>query len=154
MHKFVRCAYCKEMPKSVDPPLLYNVEHDPGEKWPLDISKYLNYYMLLEAEFSRYNATIYPREPLLDSKRIFAAPCCSTIPENRPCVCNESEILLTWSMPHHRLLEFSNLKSTNVPHSMDDSENFLSSFSKTQAVKVLSALFLNATLDDEEENQQ
>lgn len=37
---------------------------------------------------------------------------------------------------------------------MDDSENFLSSFSKTQAVKVLSALFLNATLDDEEENQQ
>ncbi|EGD80750.1 hypothetical protein PTSG_01338 [Salpingoeca rosetta] len=92
LHKYTRCAYCYEEPVPQDPPLLFNIDHDPGEQHPLSVEDHLLIVDALEAEYDRYLSTISPRQPLFDQFKLDAAPCCSPQPYLQPCNCTHANM--------------------------------------------------------------
>eukprot|EP00043_Microstomoeca_roanoka_P012121 m.116393 g.116393 ORF g.116393 m.116393 type:complete len:592 (+) comp15399_c0_seq1:269-2044(+) len=88
MHKYTRCAYCSEEPIPHDPPLLFNVEKDPFETYPLNVTEYPHILQQLEEEYCRYNSSLAPLPPQFNEMGLMAAPCCMGLPWFHPCECN------------------------------------------------------------------
>lgn len=88
-HFFTRCAYCSESPQSHNPPLLYNVEHDPFEAYPLDVIEHVSVVAELTALFENFTVGIsHPPPSEIDKYGLLAAPCCNPFPAAKPCHCD------------------------------------------------------------------
>eukprot|EP01012_Entosiphon_sulcatum_P013901 TRINITY_DN19081_c0_g1_i1.p1 TRINITY_DN19081_c0_g1~~TRINITY_DN19081_c0_g1_i1.p1 ORF type:complete len:590 (-),score=50.02 TRINITY_DN19081_c0_g1_i1:45-1784(-) len=70
-----------------DPPLVYDIEADPGEQWPLEVSGLDALLQAVAAKVLAHNETLVNRRsPILDQQDPALQPCC-----NPPsCVCNFS----------------------------------------------------------------
>lgn len=90
LHFYTRCAYCSLSPERQDPPLLFNVEQDPFEAYPLDVQAYAAVVANLTALFEEYAASIAtPPASEIDKFNLEAAPCCDPFPADRPCHCSD-----------------------------------------------------------------
>uniref|UniRef100_H2YNE7 Sulfatase N-terminal domain-containing protein n=1 Tax=Ciona savignyi TaxID=51511 RepID=H2YNE7_CIOSA len=75
---------CYENTTTHKPPLIYNIETDPGETHLLDPSNQQNVLEEVEARIKAHKATIVPVKSQLGNSREILKPCC-----NPPtCVCN------------------------------------------------------------------
>eukprot|EP00045_Choanoeca_perplexa_P009289 m.88836 g.88836 ORF g.88836 m.88836 type:complete len:522 (+) comp14836_c0_seq2:1212-2777(+) len=104
LHMYTRCGYCPERPQKQEPPLLFNVERDLGEKHSLDLKEYPQVAQHLLALYDAAVLDIIdeatPRLQLLGAE---AAPCCNPNPPDKPCYSNSSG----WNTSQHIALEGS-----------------------------------------------
>lgn len=74
-----------------DPPLIYNINHDPGEQFPLNGSKYLDILTDVNDLVQAHISSIEPVDPQISNYNDDLQPCC-----NPPtCVCNYPDSALS-----------------------------------------------------------
>lgn len=94
-HYITRCGFCPDPPTVQNPPLLYDVEQDPGEKYPLNVTLPM-YAAILESinqAVAEHNQNVVPGVPQLDPQDPLVAPCCNKeyVP-GEECVCSQSDV--------------------------------------------------------------
>jgi len=114
-HYITRCGFCPDPPTVQNPPLLYDVEQDPGEKYPLNVTlpmyaailesinqavaahTVIRYIQILKSQvgddtFLFLQANVVPGVPQLDPQDPLVAPCCNKeyVP-GEECVCSQSD---------------------------------------------------------------
>lgn len=73
------------MPLPQDPPLLFNVEHDPFESRPLNVTHFPKVVLELKTLAELQRVGLKPAPSQLDHYDLLAAPCCNPWPLDRPC---------------------------------------------------------------------
>lgn len=85
-YKF-ECLFCgSECILHHDPPLIFNVEADPGEIYPLDPSLNIDLLKGLERAVRIHKAQMVVGRPLFSSFSLKSIPCCDT--QSPQCTCN------------------------------------------------------------------
>ena len=57
-HFATRCGFCHDPPTWHDPPLLFNVDEDPGENYLLDTTQYQDVLDLINERVAQHNSTM------------------------------------------------------------------------------------------------
>ncbi len=84
---YFSCMWCNApCVKKHDPPLLYNVEADPGEAYPLDPSLHEDFMSELHDVIKEHQENMVPGKPLFSTISVSSIPCCD--PNNLGCSCN------------------------------------------------------------------
>ncbi len=68
-----------------DPPLIFNLDADPTESWPLDPDKYQSLLEAVQNLISEHEADLIRAAPLMDTEDRAMIPCCD---EATNCTCN------------------------------------------------------------------
>jgi len=78
-HFITRCGFCPDPPVFEDPPLLYDVEQDPGEKYQLNVTTpmYAEILAQIQQAVKLHTANVVPGTPQLDPQDPLVAPCCN-----------------------------------------------------------------------------
>jgi len=81
-------------PVTQNPPIYYDLYHDPSEKYPLPSDK-IDQTLLanLNAAVAAHKASIVPTVPLLDKLTNNSLVCCRSDPTAPPCVCGGKKAL-------------------------------------------------------------
>jgi len=76
-HYVTRSGFKPDPPVKHNPPLLFHVEHDPGEKYPIDPSTQVEVLAIIQTAYEQHLAQVVPGPPEynfgLDPS---LAPCC------------------------------------------------------------------------------
>eukprot|EP01094_Clydonella_sp_ATCC50884_P025709 TRINITY_DN6869_c0_g1_i1.p1 TRINITY_DN6869_c0_g1~~TRINITY_DN6869_c0_g1_i1.p1 ORF type:complete len:511 (-),score=111.70 TRINITY_DN6869_c0_g1_i1:61-1551(-) len=75
-HYVTRCGFCHDPPTWHNPPLLFNVNEDPGEQWELDPTDYQSVLQDINNAVAKHNSTMVKGVPQLNLLNPFVAPCC------------------------------------------------------------------------------
>jgi len=84
-HFITRSGFGEEPPVYHDPPLLFQIEWDPSEKYPLNTTSYPDVLLAINQAVALHKATLIPGPPQLNPQDPFAMPCCHLLTE---CTCN------------------------------------------------------------------
>eukprot|EP01116_Phalansterium_solitarium_P011779 TRINITY_DN2755_c1_g1_i1.p1 TRINITY_DN2755_c1_g1~~TRINITY_DN2755_c1_g1_i1.p1 ORF type:complete len:496 (-),score=128.43 TRINITY_DN2755_c1_g1_i1:322-1809(-) len=85
-HFVTRPGFGKEVPVHHDPPLMFNLNEDLGEAWPLDVSEpdVANALTVIKAAVAHIESTMVPGPPQLNRLDDKIAPCCN---KSSNCYC-------------------------------------------------------------------
>ncbi|XP_072025590.1 arylsulfatase-like [Amphiura filiformis] len=84
---YFNCLWCGSFcVEKHDPPLIYNVEADPGETYPLNPKLYGDLLADLSDVVNKHKAGLEPGDPIFSSFAPSSIPCCN--PDNPGCSCN------------------------------------------------------------------
>ena len=107
------------MSKKQDPPLVFNLESDPGEDFSLDATSHADVIAITDKIFEQYsNLPVAPSEIL--KFNIWGAPCCSKRSNPVPCACDHTPLvkpdpsLLAAKEQETRLMEEAGLFSQSM----------------------------------------
>jgi arylsulfatase A len=75
-HYYTRSGFGTEPPTKYDPPLLFNVEYDAGERYPFNVSDYPQIYSIINEEYNRVNSTTVKGVQQYDWQNFTIMPCC------------------------------------------------------------------------------
>lgn len=104
-HYMTRCAYCNEPPTHHSPPILYNVEQDLEEYWPLNHTEYEDVLAEIESAKAAHEAALIKGEPQLNKQNPLVAPCCD---HETHCTCAPGSAMKSASSQppeHFRILQ-------------------------------------------------
>jgi len=85
MHYITRCGFCLDPPTKHDPPLLYNLDHDPSEVWGIDPEDPVYQAVKIEMDHAvtLHEANLVKGSPELDGQSPFVQPCCNKVTDCR-----------------------------------------------------------------------
>merc|ERR1712188_172107 len=89
-HFATRCGFCREPATWHDPPLLFNLDEDPGEQFQLDAAEYEEVLDAITARVAEHNATMVKGVPQLNLLNPLVAPCCDHATK---CTCNVPDVV-------------------------------------------------------------
>ena len=85
-HYVTRSGFGADAPVTHDPPLLFNVEQDPGEQYELDASTHADVLAAIAQVVADHKANMVEGAPTLDKQSLSVMPCCNKAAGQ--CFCN------------------------------------------------------------------
>lgn len=76
-HYYTRSGFGSQPAIKHDPPLLFNIEWDASELYPLNVSQYQDIYNIIDTEYQNHISTMTYGIPQYDSQNWTLIPCCN-----------------------------------------------------------------------------